>query len=74
MNRFFFLIVILGIASGAATLGGLAGEFDLIVQKMGIFHTEDVGLEGCTCIDDSTGLPTSCGPIVTNDPLCIPTP
>ena len=73
MNKFFFLLVLFGIA-GAASLGVLAPEFDLIVQQMGVFHTEDVGLTGCTCVDAVTGLPTTCDATVTTDPLCIVTP
>ena len=68
MNKFFFLLMLFGIGS-VAGLGVLAPEFDLIAQKMGIFHTEDVGLDGCTCLDQS-GAIVACDSIVTSDPLC----
>ena len=52
MNRFFFLIILFGLAS-AASYGMLTNTFDMMVQKLGIFHTADVGLTGC--FDSVTG-------------------
>ena len=72
MNRFFFLMILFGIGS-VASIGLLAPEFDLIVQQMGVFHTEDVGLTGCVCVNEA-GTVIPCDSTVTTDPLCIPTP
>ena len=69
MNRFFFLIILFGLAS-VASFGMLTNTFDMMVQKLGIFHTADVGLDGCTCFDAITGLPTDCDQVVTDNPLC----
>jgi len=52
MNKFFFLMILVGLAS-VASFGILSNDFVAIVQKLGIFHTADVGLTGC--FDSVTG-------------------
>jgi len=71
MNKLVFLMILFGLAS-IATVGILAPEFDIIVQKLGVFHTEDVNLVGCICVNE-LGVTVPCG-TVDLDPLCIPTP
>ncbi len=53
MNKLFFLMLLFGIAS-AASYGILTNTFAVIVQQLGVFHTDDVGLVGC--FDSMTGL------------------
>ena len=71
MNRFFFLIILFGLAS-VASFGMLTNTFDMMVQKLGVFHTADVGLTGCRCFDAVTGVEIiPCDGVVTSDQLCI---
>ena len=46
MNKILFLIVLFGLGS-AAGIGMLTNNFEVIVQKLGVFHTGDVTLAGC---------------------------
>ena len=77
MNKFFFLMILFGLGS-LVSIGVLAPELELIVQQLGIFFTEDVGLLGCTCLDSVTGDIVPCEDAfnneVTTDPLCVPKP
>ena len=70
MNKFFFLIILFGLAS-AAGLGMLSNEFMLFLQGLGVFHGVDdnVILAGCVCVDDSEVV--DCEPEVSADPLCL---
>ena len=74
MNKFFFFMILFGLAS-VASFGILSNDFEAIVQKLGIFHTADVGLTGCRCFDAVTGVEIiPCDGVVTSDQLCIPKP
>ena len=72
MNKFLFLMVLIGLAS-VASIGILAPDFDVIVQKLGVFHTEDVNLVGCDCVLEGGGT-TDCGLFIDSLELCTPTP
>ena len=73
MNKFFFLMIMFGIAS-AISLGILAPDIDLILQKVGIFHKADVGLAGCTCVYSSPQELAACQAVIALEPLCQITP
>ncbi len=71
MNKFLFLTIILAFAS-IVSVGALGVNFDMIVQALGVFHTEEVTLLGCECVDAS-GMDVPCDDanvVVTADPLC----
>jgi len=67
MNKFFFFIILFGLA-GAAGLGILSNTFVLVLQELGVFHAADVILAGCVCVDESG--PVECDPEVITNPLC----
>ncbi len=69
MNKIFFLIILFGLAS-AAGIGMLSTDFAIILQKLGVFHTEDVGLDGCECFDENGVQLTNCDQNVLDNPLC----
>jgi hypothetical protein len=47
--------MILFVFAGMVSMGVLAPEFAFFVTQIGIFHTEDVTLDGCRCVDSETG-------------------
>ncbi len=71
MNKFFFFIILFGLAS-AASLGILSNEFVLFLQELGVFHLIDVIQAGCVCVDELG--PVECEEEVLDDPLCFITP
>ena len=71
MNKFLLLTIILAFAS-IVSVGSLGVNFDIIAQDLGIFHTADVELIGCDCVDAS-GMTVPCDDGNVNaaaDPLC----
>ena len=71
MNKFLFLTIILAFAS-IVSVGSLGVNFDIIAQDLGIFHTADVELIGCDCVD-SLGKFAECDDanvMVTGEELC----
>ena len=75
MNKLFALTVILAFAS-IVSVGALGVNFDMIAQALGIFHTADVELLGCDCVDRS-GNTVPCDDanvVVTGEELCPTTP
>ena len=71
MNKFLFLTIILAFAS-IVSVGSLGVNFDMIAQGLGIFHTVDVELLGCDCVDRSgnTVLCDDANVVVTGEELC----
>ncbi len=71
MNKFFFLIILFGLAS-AVGLGMLSNEFTLFIQGLGVFHGVDdnVILAGCECVDGSELV--ACDHEIFTHPLCPP--
>jgi len=69
MNKIFFLIILFGLAS-AAGIGMLSTDFAIILQKLGVFHAEDVTLDGCECFDENGVQVNQCDPVVLANPLC----
>jgi len=71
MNKFFFFIILFGLA-GAAGLGILSNTFVLVLQELGVFHFIDVIPAGCVCVDGSDVV--ECEQEVLDDPLCFTPP
>jgi len=75
MNKLFFLTIILAFAS-IVSVGSLGVNFDMIAQALGIFHTDEVTLLGCDCVD-AVGDMVDCDDanvVVTGEELCPTTP
>jgi hypothetical protein len=75
MNKFLLLTIILAFAS-IVSVGSLGVNFDMIAQTLGVFHTADVELIGCDCVDVS-GNTVPCDDanvVVTGEELCPTTP
>jgi len=76
MNKFLLLTIIFAFAS-IVSVGSLGVNFDMIAQALGIFHTADVTLLGCDCVDAlGNPLPTcdDANVVVTNEALCPTSP
>ena len=71
MNKFLLLTIMLAFAS-IVSVGSLGVNFDMIAQALGIFHTAEVTLLGCDCVN-AAGDTVPCDDanvVITGEELC----